>query len=221
MNKYKTIPEKLKTQLFPSKILIKAANGSMIENKGECDITFKIGPVRFTFTFLVSNELTQDVILGHNFSKAFHIGTDWNKNDEMFLTMNGQQLTTTISTKAINALVQCAESITIPPRSNAVVKCRVPKVICHQNYERICVFEPSNRHTSDNAACHTYNGTVIMDDDVKRSGIFEIAMTNTSWKTVKIRRNTNMGLLKSCVQDEICTIHQILTFDKPKDETKT
>ena len=32
--KYKTIPEKLKTQLFPSNILIKAANGSMIENKG-------------------------------------------------------------------------------------------------------------------------------------------------------------------------------------------
>ena len=133
----------------------------------------------------------------------------------MFLTMNGQQLTTTISTKAINALVQCAESISIPPRSNAMVKCRAPKVICHQNYESICVLEPSNRHTSNNAACHTYNGTVVMDDDVKRSGMFEIAMTNTSWKTVKIR-STNIGLLKSCVQDEVCTIHQILPKDKPK-----
>ena len=59
-----------------------------------------------------------------------------------------------------------------------------------------------------------------MDDDVKRSGIFEIAMTNTSWKSVKIRRNTNMGQLKSCVQDDIFTIHQILTFDKLKDESK-
>ena len=178
-DKYKTIPE--------------------IENKGECDITFKNGPARSTFTFLVSNELTQDVILGYNFSKAFHIDTDWNKNDEMFLTMNGQQLTTTISTKAINALVQCAESISIPPRSNAVVKYRVPEIISHQIYERICVFEPSNRHTSDNAACHTYKDTVVMDDDVKRSGIFEIAMTNTSWKSVKIRRNTNIGLLKNPV----------------------
>ena len=56
--------------------------------KGECDIAFKIGPARFTFTFLVSNEFTQDVILGYNFSKAFHIGTDLNKSDEMFLTMN-------------------------------------------------------------------------------------------------------------------------------------
>ena len=166
-DKYKTIPEKLKTQLSPSKIMIKAANGSTIEKKGECDITFKIGPARFTFTFLVSNELTQDVILGYNFSKAYHIGTDWNKNDEMILTMNGQQLTTTISTKAINALVQCAESISIPPRSNAMIKCKAPKAMCHQNYGRICVFEPSSRHTSDNASCHTYNGTVVIDDDVK------------------------------------------------------
>ena len=45
-------------------------------------------------------------------------------------------------------------------------------------------------------------------------------MTNTSWESVKIGRNTNMGLLKFCVQDEICTSHQILTFDKPKDEPK-
>ena len=200
--------------------MIKAANGSAIENKGECDITFKIGPASFTFTFLVSNELTQDAILGYNFSKAYHIGTDWNKNDEMMLTMNGQQITTAISTKAINALVQCAESISIPPRSNAMIKCKAQKVLCHQNYGRICVFEPSTRHTSDNAACHTYNGTVVIDDDVKISGIFEIAMTNTSWKTVKIRRNTNMGLLESCAPDEICTIHKILTFDKPKDEQR-
>ena len=155
-DKYKTIPEKLKTQLFPRKILIKAANDSIIEKKENMTLLSKLGPVRFTFTFLVSNKLTQDVIVGHNFSKAFHIGTDWNKNDEMFLTMNGQQLTTTISTRAINALVQCTESISIPPRSNAVVKYRVPKVIYHQNYEKNRVFEPSNRHTSDNAACHTY-----------------------------------------------------------------
>ena len=136
--KYKTIPEKLKTSLVPSIILIKAAIGSMIENKGECDITFKIGPAIFTFTFLVSNELTQGIILGYNFSKAFHIGTDWNKNDEMMLKMDGKYLTTTISTKQINALVQCVESIIIPARSNAMIKCRAPKAMRHQNFERIC-----------------------------------------------------------------------------------
>ena len=61
-DKFLTISEKLKSPLVPSNILINAANGSLIQNKGECDITFKIGPQRFTFTFLVSNELTQDII---------------------------------------------------------------------------------------------------------------------------------------------------------------
>ena len=154
--KYKTIPEKMKTSLVPSRILIKAANGSMIENKGEFDITFKIGPAKFSFTFLVSNEMTQGIILGYNFSKAFHIGTDWNKNDEMMLKMDGKYLTTTISTKAINAMVECVKSIVIPARSNAMIRCRAPKAMYQQNFERICVFEPSSRHTSENAACHTY-----------------------------------------------------------------
>ena len=56
----------------------------------------------------------QDVILGYKFSKAFHIGTDWNKNDDMFFTMNGQELTTTISTKAINALVHLYKIYNLP-----------------------------------------------------------------------------------------------------------
>ena len=219
-DKYQTIPKKFKTPLVPSNILIKAANGSIIENKGECDITFRIGHENFTFTFLVSNALTQDIILGYNFSKAYHIGTNWNKNDEMYLTRNGKQLTTTVGTKSINAIVQCAEVIVIPPKSNAMVKCRAPKISCQEHFEKICLFEPSSRHKSENSACHTYNGTVLMDNEVVSSGIFEIVMTNTSYKTVKIRKNTNMGLLKSCMQEQICTIHEIITFETPKGKTE-
>ena len=126
-DKYSSIPDKLKTQLHPSNIIIKAAEGSIISNDGECEITFKIGPATFTFPFLVSNALTQDIILGYNFKKAFHIGTDWNRNDEMYLKMNGQFLTTTLSTKEINALVQCVDSVVIPPRSNAQVPCKANK----------------------------------------------------------------------------------------------
>ena len=219
-DKHQTIPKKFKTPLVPSNILIKAANGSLIENKGECDITFRIGHENFTFTFLVSNALTQDIILGYNFSKAYHIGTNWNKNDEMYLTRNGKQLTTTVGTKSINAIVQCAEIIVIPPKSNAMVKCRAPKIACQEHFEKICLFEPSSRHTSENSACHTYNGTVLMDNEVACSGIFEIVMTNTSLKTVKIKKNTNMGLLKSCMQEQICTIHEIITFETPKGKTE-
>ena len=220
-DKYQTIPNKFKTELVPSNILIKAANGSIIENRGECDITFRIGPEKFTFTFLVSNALTQDIILGYNFSRAYHIGTNWNNNDEMCLTRNSKHLTATITTKAINAIVQCAESIVIPPRSNAMIKCRAPRIACQKHFEKTCLFEPSSTHKSENAACHTYHGTVLMDNDVITSGVFEIAMTNTSWKTVKIRRNTNMGLLKSCIEEEICTIHEIITLEKPKGEKKS
>ena len=59
-----------------------------------------------------------------------------------------------------------------------------------------------------------------MDNEVVSSGIFKIVMTNTSYKTVKIRKHTNMGLLKSCVNEQICTIHEIITFEKPKGKTE-
>ena len=39
---YNAIPAKYKTDLFTSSIKIRAANGTLIENKGECDITFKL-----------------------------------------------------------------------------------------------------------------------------------------------------------------------------------
>ena len=61
---------------------MKAANGSSIENSGECNITFRIGNEEFIFPFLFSSTLTQEVILDYNFSRAFQIGTGWNKFDE-------------------------------------------------------------------------------------------------------------------------------------------
>ena len=127
LDAYLNIPNKHKTELFPSPITIRAGNGSDIDNQGECDITFRSGQEKFTFPFLVSKSLTQHVILGYNFSKAFHIGTTWNRNDQMCLTKNGKVIVTTVSNKAINALVQCTEAITLPPFTNALIKCKVPK----------------------------------------------------------------------------------------------
>ena len=59
-----------------------------------------------------------------------------------------------------------------------------------------------------------------MDDELKDSGIFHIAMTNTSSRHVKIIRNTSMGLLKSSAEDKICTIHKVVTFHKTKEEPR-
>ena len=67
LESYNMIPDKYKTDLFPSSIKIKAANGTIIDNSGECDITFRMGTQRFTFPFLCSSQLSQQVIIGHNF----------------------------------------------------------------------------------------------------------------------------------------------------------
>ena len=56
-----------------------------------------------------------------------------------------------------------------------------------------------------------------MGDELKDSGIFQIAMTNNSGSQVKITRNTNIGLLKSCAEDKICTIHKVGTFHKKEE----
>ena len=81
----------------------KAANGSFIKNRGECDLTFKINNEQFNFPFLCSKQLSQ-LILGHNFAKAFHIGTSWDANDTMSLTINGWAFAETIPAKDIQAL---------------------------------------------------------------------------------------------------------------------
>ena len=39
-------------------------------------------------------------------------------------------------------------------------------------------------------------------------------MTNTSMKHVKINNNQTMGILRTCQDDQICTIHGIVSFDK-------
>ena len=134
--------------------------------------------------------------------------------------MNGQFLTTTLNTKNINALVQCAESVVIPPRSNAQIPCKANKMVCQINFERICRFEPSSRLHSDNSPCHTYDGIVVIDQEVKSSGIFHIVMTNKSQKTIKINKNSGLGLLKSCDQENISTIHTIASSEELKGEDK-
>ena len=67
--------QKFKSDLFTSDIRLKAANGTFIRNKGECEISFKIGKETFRFLFLCSDQLSQELILGHNFAQTFHIGT--------------------------------------------------------------------------------------------------------------------------------------------------
>ena len=110
---YNSLHHKYKTELFPNKIRIKAANGTFITNKGKCDITLRINDEQFTFPFLCSNELSQQMVIGHSFSKVYCISMHWKEDHIMSLTGNGKTFTEALPTNDVNALVFCAESTVI------------------------------------------------------------------------------------------------------------
>ena len=112
---YNRLHPKYKAELFSSQIRIRAANGTFIPNKGECDVTFEIADVGFTFPFLCSDQLSQDMILGLNFQKTYHIGTYWMPDDSLYLTLSGEPFAETEPIHDLNALIFCAETIIIPP----------------------------------------------------------------------------------------------------------
>ena len=105
-------------------------------------------------------------------------------------------MATTLSNKAINALVQCTEVITLPPFTNALMKCKVPKALKSKSCE-ISLSEPSYRHKSDYAECHICEGIVVMDNEVVNSGVFHVVMTNSSSRHITIHHFQIMGMLKS------------------------
>ena len=78
---------------------------------------------------------------------------------------------------------------------------------------RSCVFEPSLRHRSQYSNYDTYGGLVTVDGTIASSDVFNIVMTNKSKRHIKIHSNQTMGMLHSCVDSQICTIHEIVSFD--------
>ena len=173
-----------------------------------------IGDERFRFPFLCSDQLSQQIILGHNFAKAFHIGTWGDQDDNMYLTRYGKPFGQTTPSSTINALVICTDSIVIPPYSNGYIQCKVPKEKLKANLGKNHVFEPSYKHRSNYVNCNTYEGIVTLDDSVVSSGTFNIVMTIKSNKHIKVTKGHTMGMLKTCEEDQICTIHRVVTFEQ-------
>ena len=184
-----------------------------IPNRGECDVTFKINKERFTIPFLCSDQLPQQMILGHNFSKAYCIGMLWNA-DVMSLTRNGMPFAETLPTNDINTLVFCMESTVIPPYSNGYIKCKLPRAKGKPYTGRSCVLEPSFKHRSLYSHCDTYEGLVTVDDTTASSGVFNIVMTDKSNRHIKIHSNQTMGMLHSCEESQICITHELVSFDR-------
>ena len=92
---------------------------------------------------MCSNSLSQQFILGDNFSRSFHIGTTWSPDDIMFLTYEGRPIAQTIPTRQINSIVFYCESTIIPPFSNAKIRYTAPKVRSRASPGLNLVFEPS------------------------------------------------------------------------------
>ena len=172
-----------------------------------------MGTEKFTFPFLCSDQLSQAIIIGHNFCNTLNNGTVWTSPDILSFTYEGHTIAQCVRTEGNNALVFCAKNTVIPPFSNAKIPCRTPKVKSLSNIAPSVIFEPSYRHRANCVNCHTYDGLVTLDVHATSSGSFNIVMTNNSNLHVKVTKNQTLGTLKSCNSDQICTIHRLVTFE--------
>ena len=120
----------------------------------------------------------------------------------------------TLPTYDINALVFCAESTVLLPYSNGYIKCRLPRAKGKPCFNRSCVFELSFKHRSQYSHYDTYEGLVTVDDAIASSGVFHIVMTNKLNRHIKIHSGQTMGMLHSCEDSQIYTIHEIVSFDR-------
>ena len=65
---------------------------------------------------------------------------------------------------------------------------KAPKVKSLSNVAPSVIFEPSFRHRSNYANCHTYEDLVTLDEHTASSGSFHIVMTNNSNHMLKSPR---------------------------------
>ena len=88
-----------------------------MEPIGLCEATVMLGPKDFLHTFIVCKELTSSVILGHDFSSQFLIGTDWTKNRRMYLHQGKHKLIegTVTSEFTIDGQLVLKTKVTLPP----------------------------------------------------------------------------------------------------------
>ena len=82
----------------------------------------------------------------------------------------------------------------------------------HSNPGRNFVFEPSYKHRSNYSGFDTYDGFLTLDDTIIKTGIFTNVMTNRSNKHIKVSNGQTIGMLRTCEEDQIRTIHKIATF---------
>ena len=145
------------------------------------------------------------MILGHNFFM-------------MSLTKNDMPFAKMLPTNDINALVFCMESTVILPYSMHISGVECPRQRRRYTLAIVVMFEPSFKYISLYSHYNTFEGLVTLDDNIVSSGVFNIVMTNNSNRHIKIHSNQTMGMLHSCEDSQICTLHKIVMLHwKPRE----
>ena len=60
----------------------------------------------------------------------------------------------------------------------------------------------------------TYEDIATLDGSVVSSSTFNIVMIKKSNKHINVTIGHTMGMLKTCEEDQICTIHKVVTFEQ-------
>ena len=136
----------------------------------------------------------------------------------MYLTYNGKPIEQTIPFSTIQCSSILHREHHHSPHSNDYLPCKVPKETLKASVGKNCLFEPSFKHRSNFVNCTTYEGTV--DDSVVNSGTFKIIMTRRSNRHIKVHTHETRGMLKNCDEDQICTVHRIVTFEQTSQKGK-
>ena len=76
------------------------------------------------------------------------------------------------------------------------------------------VFELSCKHKSNYVNYTSYEGIVTLDDSIVRSGTFNTVMTYRSNKHIKVTKGHTIGMLKTCGEDQSCTVNRVVTFEQ-------
>ena len=137
----------------------------------------------------------------------------WNVDDVMSLSRNGMPFAETLPTNDINALVFCVESTVILFYSNMDIS----GVECPRERHTLAVAVFLNNCSNMDPYAHIVKHMrvlVTVDGSKMSLGVFNIIMTNKSNRHIKIHSNHTMGMLCSCEDSQICTIHEIVMFDK-------
>ena len=84
----------------------------------------------------------------------------------------------------------------------------------NQLWEDLCIWTLTQTGQYTQGAHHLWKELSPFRMNMVKSGTFNIVMTNISNKNIKVFNNQTMGMLRPYQDEQICTIHRIVTFDK-------